>query len=257
MFEDCTSWSTVKSCQVFARRFGLWNVDGLATILHSGHSTWGLVTSSLFVFLHQTNIKKMVVHLVLKIWMICMMCRVIVCIYFSIKALCVCVCVSNRAHSLYLRRHSWGQRPWDFLWGFWLWRSARHSSVVMVAVKTLTLAEWGNRQFFQSSICFCQKMPQELHIMTWNACHLIDSLQFGIGTPALYCIFLWLMYFIHDMLQMYLLHKPFVSWWLRMWAKDRNLLFDRIRRAALQYPQYISPVSKSLLQGPRRGRWHR
>lgn len=167
------------------------------------------------------------------------------------------VCVSNRAHSLYLRPHSWGQRPWDFLWGFCLWRSARHSSVVMVAFKTLTPAEWGNRQFFQSSACFCQKMPQELHIMTWNACHLIDSLQFGIETPALYCIFLWLMYFIHDMLQMHLLHKPFVSWWLRMWAKDRNLLFDRIRRAALQYPQYISPVSKSLLQGPRRGRWRR
>lgn len=48
MFEDCNSWSTVKSCQVFARRFGLRNVDGLATILHSGHSAWGLVTSSLF-----------------------------------------------------------------------------------------------------------------------------------------------------------------------------------------------------------------
>lgn len=93
--------------------------------------------------------------------------------------------MSNRAHSLYLRPHSCGQMPWDFLSGFWLWRSARHSSVVMVAFKTLTLAEWGNRQFFQSSICFCQKMPQELHIMTWNACDLIDSLQFGFGTPAL------------------------------------------------------------------------
>lgn len=33
------------------------------------------------------------------------------------------------------------------------------------------------------------------------------------------------------------------------YTQDRNLLFDRIRRAALQYPQYISPVSKSLLQG--------
>ncbi len=43
--EDCKSWSTVNSCQVFVRRFGLRNVDGLATILHSGHWVRGLVTS--------------------------------------------------------------------------------------------------------------------------------------------------------------------------------------------------------------------
>eukprot|EP00438_Fugacium_kawagutii_P031867 Skav224120 [mRNA] locus=scaffold2427:276419:283722:- [translate_table: standard] len=30
--------------------------------------------------------------------------------------------------------------------------------------------------------------------------------------------------------------------------QDRNLLFDRIRRAQLQYPQYISAVAKALLQ---------
>ncbi|CAJ1326793.1 unnamed protein product [Effrenium voratum] len=32
------------------------------------------------------------------------------------------------------------------------------------------------------------------------------------------------------------------------YTQDRNLLFERIRRAALSYPQYISPVAKSLLQ---------
>lgn len=33
------------------------------------------------------------------------------------------------------------------------------------------------------------------------------------------------------------------------YTQDRNLLFDRIRRAQLQYPQYISAVAKALLQG--------
>mmetsp|Transcript_146114 Transcript_146114/g.207076 ORF Transcript_146114/g.207076 Transcript_146114/m.207076 type:complete len:330 (-) Transcript_146114:107-1096(-) len=33
------------------------------------------------------------------------------------------------------------------------------------------------------------------------------------------------------------------------YTQDRNLLFERIRRANLSYPSYISPVAKSLLEG--------